>query len=118
MTRVETGLGLFPGGSLSAFGGGKHGPPPCALDRTMQASLWKRVWAKQNNAQRKAPPKRGVVRHQKVDAESATTNWALSIDVRAPLPASPTPSMRPSSSETAPWPPLGSPRDPSASTEG
>ena len=34
----------------------------------------------------------------------------------APLPASPTPSRRPSSSEIAPWPPPRSPRDPRASS--
>jgi hypothetical protein len=35
----------------------------------------------------------------------------------APLPTSPKPSRRPSSSETAPWPVPMSPRDPSASSD-
>ena len=38
---------------------------------------------------------------------------AILVALKAPLPPSPTPaSQRPNSSETAPWPPLGSPRDP------
>ena len=40
-----------------------------------------------------------------------------SMRVTVPPPASPTPSMRPSFSEIAPWLPLTSPRDPSVSSD-